>query len=152
MKKVRLELSRLARLASLCVGLYVGATASGWGCNAPFIPTPPPGQTATFTSALVADGAGGQKTVWIAHGPPNPPAARAHFLVFDTTRMAGVIAQALDDGSYTSPAMDGDVGDRVQISYETPEGALSKSTCFQLTTEIVMTPDQQQSAPICPAP
>ena len=60
----------LVRLATL-----LGAFTVLWACNAPFIPVPPPG--ASFTSALVDDGAGGQKTVWITHGLPSTNAALA---------------------------------------------------------------------------
>ena len=55
MNKLRLRLLRLA--------VALGAFALCWACNAPFIPIPPPGQTTSFTSALVSDGAGGQKKV-----------------------------------------------------------------------------------------
>jgi hypothetical protein len=145
MNKLRLRLARLA--------LAMVAAAACWACNAPFIPTPPPGQTVTFTSALVSsDSQGGQKTVWVAHGPPAMSAGRALFFVFDANRGAGVITRALDDGSYTSPPMDGDAGDRVEISYETPEGARSNNVCFQLTTDVITTPQGQQTAPSCPTP
>jgi hypothetical protein len=144
MNKLRLRLARLA--------LALGVAAACWACNAPFIPIPPPGQTATFTSALVSDDAGAQRTVWIAHGPPVGGAAHWRVFVFDTNRMAGVIAETLDDGSYTSPPMDGDQGDRVEISFETPQDAVSQSVCFLLTTDVVPTTDNGQSAPRCPQP
>jgi hypothetical protein len=139
---------RLARLA-----LALGVAAACWACNAPFIPIPPPGQTATFTSELVSDGAGGQKTVWTAHGPPNNDAALARFFVFDDNRMAGVIAEAVADGSFTSPRMDGAEGDRVEINFETPAGAVSTPVCFQLTANTVIPPGNTvPSAPRCPVP
>jgi hypothetical protein len=103
-----------------------------WACNAPFIPVPPPGQSATFTSALVTDGTGAQKTVWTAHGPANADAAFARFFVFNTARGAGVIAQAAADGSYTAPPMDGTQGDDVEISYERPNGSRTAPVCFEL--------------------
>jgi hypothetical protein len=146
MNKLRLRLARLA--------LALGVAAACWACNAPFIPIPPPGQTATFTSALVSDDGGAPRTVWVAHGPPvNPPvtsAALARVFVFDTNRMAGVIAEALDDGSYTSPPMDGDLGDRVEIWFETTQGAVSQSVCFLLTTDVVPSAGNVPSAPRCP--
>jgi hypothetical protein len=127
---------RLARL-----GIALGTAALCWACNAPFIPVPPPGETATFTSALVAGGDGGQKTIWFAHGPANRDMASSRVYVFDRTFGSGVIAQAAADGSYTSPPMDGNMGDLVDISYETPAGVLSGSLCLSLTEETMVTSD-----------
>jgi hypothetical protein len=141
MKKLRLRIARLA--------LALGVAATCWACNAPFIPIPPPGETATFTSALVSDGAGGQKTAWYAHGPANQWAVGARFFIFDDNRLAGVIAEANADGSFDSPAMDGTMGDRVEISFETKDGAFSTSVCFQLTTTTVVPPGGAPSAPLC---
>jgi hypothetical protein len=124
MTRLRLRIARLALALA-------GATVL-WACNAPFIPVPPPGQTASFTKALVADGAGGQKTVWTAHGTPSKNAAFSRFYVFDTDQGSGVIALAAADGHYDSPAFEGTDGDRVEISYETPGGAHSRRVCFQL--------------------
>jgi hypothetical protein len=135
---------RIARLA-----LTLGVAAACWACNAPFIPIPPPGQTATFTSALVSDDAGAPRTVWIAHGPANDFAHQARFFVFDDNRMAGVIAEAAADGSFDSPPMDGTQGDRVDIWFEIPKGAPSTSVCFLLTTDSPLTTDGVPSAPRC---
>jgi hypothetical protein len=143
MKKLRLRIARLV--------VALGVAAACWACNAPFIPIPPPGQTATFTSALVADDGGAPRTVWIAHGPPNKGTARARVFVFDTNRMAGVIAEALDDGSFNSPPMDGDMGDRVEISFELQGGEVSQSVCYTLTTDVLpATANMPPSAPRCP--
>src|SRR5882724_2469110 len=124
MNKLRLRIARIA--------LALGVAALAWACNAPFIPIPPPGRTASFSSQLVPDGAGGQKTVWVAHGGAYQPASFARIFVFDTERSAGVIALAAADGSYTTPPMDGVAGDRVEISYETPAFEVSARVCFQL--------------------
>jgi hypothetical protein len=139
------------RLARLALAL-VGVAAVCWACNAPFIPIPPPGQTATFTSALVADEDGGMKTVWIAHGPPNPSASRAHFYVFNETRLAGVIAEAAQDGSFDSPPLDGALDDRIEINYQPLKGGQpSPVVCFSLTTDAPITPPNTlPSAPLCP--
>jgi hypothetical protein len=144
MKTLRLRIARLV--------IALGVAAACWACNAPFIPIPPPGQTATFTSELVADDGGAPRTVWIAHGPPNKGTVHARVFVFDTNRMAGVIAEAIDDGSYTSPPMDGDMGDQVEISFETAQGAQSQSLCLLLTTQtvVLMSNDNVPSAPRCP--
>ena len=136
MNKLRLRIARIA--------LALGVAALCWACNAPFIPIPPPGRTASFSTQLVPDGAGGQKTVWIAHGEAYAPASFARIFVFDTDRGAGVIAQALADGSYTSPPMDGVALDRVEISYETPAFEVSARVCFQLM--------DGPSALLCPSP
>jgi hypothetical protein len=125
MKRLKLRIARLA--------VALGLVSLVWACNAPFIPVPPPGQSATFTSELVTDSKGTQKTVWFAHGPANSDAAFARFFVFNKARAAGVIAQAAADGSYTAPAMDGAEGDDVQISYERPNGSRSVSVCFELS-------------------
>ncbi len=78
--------------------------------------------------------------------------AFARVFVFDASAGAGVIGLAASDGSYTSPPMDGTRGDRVDISFETVQGVLSASTCFQLTTTTVMRPEDHNvpSAPKCP--
>jgi hypothetical protein len=137
---------RLARLAAA-----LGGAALCWACNAPFIPVPPPAQTTTFSSELVAGEDGGQKTVWIAHGAPIPGASLARVYVFDVNFGAGVIAEAAVDGSYTSPPLDGTMGDRVEISYELPGKPRTSDLCFLLTTD---SPDTGKgpSAPACPEP
>jgi hypothetical protein len=139
------------RIARLALAL-AGVAAACWACNAPFIPIPPPGQTATFSSYLVADGDGGMKTVWIAHGPPNPNAAFAHIYVFNERLMTGVIAEASDNGSFDSPPLDGVQDDRVDINYQLKGGGEpSAPVCFSLTTESSITPPNKlPSAPLCP--
>jgi hypothetical protein len=117
---------RLARL-----GAALGVVCLLWACNAPFIPVPPPGET-SFSSQVVSDGAGGQKTVWITRGGVNGNAALARFFVYDTNRGTGVIATAMQDGSYEAPAMDGTENDRVEVSYETPAGDFSAAICVLL--------------------
>jgi hypothetical protein len=130
---------RIARLV-----LALGLASVVWACNAPFIPVPPPGQTASFTSELITDGSGTQRTVWIAHGPASADASFARFFVFNTDRGAGVITLAGADGSYTAPPLEGVAGDRVEINYERPNGERTAPTCFQL----VLGP----TAPTCPPP
>ena len=131
---------RLARLATL-----LGAVALLWACNAPFIPVPPPG--ASFTSQLVDDGAGGQKTMWVTHGLPSNHAANAYFYIMNDRLGTGVIVVARPDGTYDSPAFDGVMDDRIRISYQVPVGeTYSDSICLLLTTEV----DAGGSAPLCP--
>ena len=130
---------RVLKLATL-LGLFTVL----WACNAPFIPVPPPG--ASFTSALVDDGAGGQKTVWIAHGLPSSNAANAYFTIFNEQTQDGVITVADPDGSYTSPSFDGKLNDHVKVAYKTPSGDQSDSICLLLTTDV----SAAGSAPACP--
>jgi hypothetical protein len=118
---------RLGRLAAA-----LGLAAAIWACNAPFIPVPPPGQTTSFTSQLVDDGNGGQKTLWIAHGGMGEAPAFARVKVYDVNRGEGVIGVAMPDGSYASPPFEGTRGDRVEIAYETTDGLHSPNVCFQL--------------------
>jgi hypothetical protein len=132
---------RLARLATL-----LGAVALLWACNAPFIPVPPPG--ASFTSQLVDDGAGGQKTMWVTHGLPSENAADAYFYIVNDRLQAGVIVVARPDGTYDSPPFDGMMDDRIRISYQSPIGEnYSDSICLLLTTEV---DPVTGSAPRCP--
>jgi hypothetical protein len=129
----------LARLAALLAGVTLF-----WACNAPFIPVPPPG--AAFTSALVDDGSGGQKTVWITHGLPSENASFGRFSIFNQNLGVGVITTAELDGSYDAPPLDGAVNDRVQIYYQTPEGDYSDSICLLLSETV----PPALSAPACP--
>jgi hypothetical protein len=131
---------RLPKLATL-----LGAFTILWACNAPFIPVPPPG--ASFSSALVDDGAGGQKTVWITHGLASNNAAFAYFYILNERTQNGVITVAGADGSYTAPPIDGVMNDHVRITYETPSGGnYSESICLLLTTDV----GSGGSAPACP--
>ena len=131
---------RFLKLATL-----IGAFVVLWACNAPFIPVPPPG--ATFTSELVDDGAGGQKTVWITHGLPSSQASLARYYVFDENTGNGIIATAGVDGTFTGDPIDGTLNDHVRLYYETPNGNYSESICLLLTTDVV---GPVGSAPACP--
>jgi hypothetical protein len=117
--------NRVVRLAGA-----LGCLAALWACNAPFIPVPPP--ATVFTPALVADGAGGQKTVWVTEGAPDPRAALAKFFLFNNDRGTGVIVDAAGDGAYQAPPLDGVRGDRVFVYYENPAGDDSEVACRQL--------------------
>jgi hypothetical protein len=130
---------RLLKLATL-----LGSFAILWACNAPFIPVPPPG--ASFESALVDDGAGGQKTVWVTHGLPSSNAGLAYFTIFNERTQNGVITVAGPDGSYTAPPLDGVLNDHIKIAYKTPSGDQSDSICVLLTTDV----SPAGSAPACP--
>ena len=128
----------------------LGAVAVLWACNAPFIPVPPPG--ASFTSQLVDDGMGGQKTVWITHGLPSSNAAFASYFIINTSLVpqAGIIATAGADGTFTDMPLENTMSDRIRVGYETPEGNQSESICLLLTEEVSATTG---SAPPClPSP
>jgi hypothetical protein len=133
---------RLLKLATL-----LGLLTVVWACNAPFIPVPPPG--ASFTSQLVDDGMGGQKTVWVTHGLPSTNAAYATYTVFNERLQAGIIAVAGADGTFTGIPMEGMMNDQIRVSYETPAGDQSDSICLLLTEEVG---SAGGSAPRCPSP
>ena len=117
--------SRLGRLVAA-----LGFVSALWACNAPFIPVPPP--ATVFTPALVADGAGGEKTVWLTAGAPDPRAALAKFFLFNNDRGTGVIVDAAGDGTYQAPALDGVRGDHIFVYYQNPAGDDSEVACRQL--------------------
>ncbi len=129
------------RIARLVVAL--GVVSLIWACNAPFIPVPPPGQV-SFMSALVSDGAGAMKTVWIATGPANDKAINARFSLFNLRLRTGVVAEGKADGSYVSSPFDGTMGDQVDIWFETSDGNLSGTACVLLV--------EGPRAPPCPGP
>jgi len=133
---------RLLKLATL-----LGAFTILWACNAPFIPVPPPG--ATFSSQIVDDGMGGQKTVWVTHGLASPNAAFATYYVYNERLQSGIIATAGADGTFTGIPMDGTTNDRIDLSYRTPSGDYSDSLCLLLTTDVG---PGGVSAPRCPSP
>lgn len=131
--------TRLLKLATLLSALTVL-----WACNAPFIPVPPPG--ASFTTDQLTD-SGGTRTVWITHGLPSTNAGFATYYVFNERLGAGVIATAGADGTFTGIPMDGMLNDHVSLSYRTPGGDYSDSTCLLLTTDV---DPSTGSAPRCP--
>jgi hypothetical protein len=119
---------QLAKLAALLASLTVL-----WACNAPSIPVPPPDLAIAFAAHETPDVDGGTKTTWIAtQSNPIPQAAFAKFYLYDMTRGSGIIQMANGDGTFVSAPMDGDMGDQIAISYETPAGGLSASVCLVL--------------------
>jgi len=119
---------RIARLAAA-----LAAVAVVWACNAPSIPVPPPDLAVAFAAHEVPDGDAGTKTVWtVTQSKPIPAIALARFYLYDLDRGAGIIQMAGADGTFVSAPMDGTAGDRISISYETPDGDLSSSICLLL--------------------
>lgn len=118
---------RLLKVATLVAG-----SALFWGCVAPVLSVPPPAAVA-FVSATVTDNnTGATRTVWTGQGDKLAEAANATYYLLDTSMGTGVITTAHNDGSFTSPTMDGNQGDRVLIYYKTPYGDYSDSICVLL--------------------
>jgi hypothetical protein len=113
----------LALIASAAVLLLPLAA-----CNSPFIPLPPP-RDPTFTALMIPDATGGMRTAWETRGGPLAPAANARYSIFNKTLGAGVIARAMDDGSYVATPFDGQPGDRIELQYRTPTGDDSQILC-----------------------
>jgi hypothetical protein len=134
---------RSLRGRSIRIGtMLLGLTALG-SCIAPILTVPPPGATQiTFTSAVITDASGAQKTVWTTEGGSLPQADLATYYVRNRALSDGVFATARADGSFTAPQMDGTANDRIQIYYVTPAGDYSESICVLLT--------EGSSPPACP--
>jgi hypothetical protein len=117
---------RWLRLAALAPGaLFL------WSCVAPILTVPPPASV-TFIPATLTDASGAQRTVWTTQGGPIAQAANAEFFILNQRLASGVIATALNDGSFVAPQMDGDPDDQIVIYYRTPGGDYSDSTCLLL--------------------
>jgi len=131
------RLVRTGRWIAACLGVL-----AVWACGPVYIPVPPPSQI-TFTAELVTDSSGVTHTEWITAGGPNSKAADGRYFVFDQEQNGGVIAPALADGSFQSPAMPGTEGDRVLIYYEDTLGRPSATSCHLLS-------EQRPVAAVCP--
>ena len=134
MKPLRL---RLARIGALLAGL-----ALVWACNAPPIVVPPP--AVAFSSELLTDSTGAQRTFWRATQPmPLTRTANATFRLFNLDRDFGYIVPAEADGTFVSQPMDGVMDDRITLYYVTPAGDYSDSICLLLR-------EATPVAPFCP--
>lgn len=104
------------------LGLFglVGAALGLVGCNANFIPVPPPGDP-TFESVQVTDGTGATRQVWQVSGGPSDALKNARVYVFNASVGEGVITRASETGTYATGLLDGEPGDRIELHYETPE-------------------------------
>jgi len=114
------------------VALLVGFTGLG-ACIAPILTVPPPGADVAFTSMVITNADGGQKTVWTAQGKPLAAAALATFYLRNEALDDGVFTTARADGSFTAPEMDGTMDDPIKIYYVTPAGDYSASVCVLLS-------------------
>jgi hypothetical protein len=128
---------RLARIGALLVGL-----ALVWACNAPPIVVPPP--AVSFSSELLTDPTGAQRTFWRATQPtPLQRAANATFTLYNLDKNQGYITIAGADGTFVSQPMEGTMDDRVSLQYATPQGDYSDSICLLLR-------EATPVAPFCP--
>jgi hypothetical protein len=108
-------------------------------CNTPFIPLPPPGDP-TFTPVAM-DGRGEARTLWETRGAPASAMSEARVFVFNIDAGTGVIVRAAADGSYiTADPLEGRLGDRVQLRYESPDGRMSPDICRVLEQGRAQTP------------
>jgi len=105
----------MPRLASrLRIALAAAALALGLvtACYTPSVPLPPPlVQNMTFTSGQTAG------TV-VLTSPAQPQIGAARFSIFNVSQGTGVIFVANSDGSFTSPAFNGNEGDYIEIGYD----------------------------------
>jgi hypothetical protein len=132
MKRLRPRLGPGLRPRLLKLATLVAGSALFWACTAPVFPVPPPGSI-SFTSAVVTDNANSTtKTVWTGQGGPLEQAANATYYLLNRTMGTGVITTAHNDGSFTTPDMDGNQGDQVLVYYKTPVGDYSDSACVLL--------------------
>lgn len=63
----------------------------------------------------------------------------ARVLIFNASLGLGVIVKATDTGTYSSGLFEGAVGDRVELSYETPASDESPSICRRLQAGVAQT-------------
>jgi hypothetical protein len=115
-------------LAWVAVGQVLAVVLALAACNTPFIPIPPPGDP-TFTPIA---GQGAAKPTWEVRGGPNAGMVDARVFVWNRRLAAGLIARADQTGAYVASPLEADIGDPVEISYETPKGERSETICRPL--------------------
>jgi hypothetical protein len=105
-------------------GALLAATVA---CNTPSVPLPPPELPAlSFQAPATATGQ------FVLQGMPSTHQANARFFVLDLTSGDGVITTCAADGSFTSGPFTAQVGDTIDLSYETPAGEHSGEACVPL--------------------
>ena len=131
--------ARRAKTALRSAGVWscVLALLGSIGCNSNFIPVPPPGDP-TFQPVEVSD-ATGVRQLWQVSGAGDAM-RNARVFVFNGTLKVGVISQADATGSFTTGLLDGSVGDRVELRYETTDGEQSPVICRLLVVGTSRTP------------
>lgn len=100
-------------------------------CNSNFIPVPPPGEP-SFEPVQVVDALGTPRQVWQVRGASNESMKSARVAVFNLSLGLGVLVNASNTGSYVSGIFEGALGDKVEISYETPSADKSPVICRKL--------------------
>ena len=124
------------QLATVCA---VAGLAIPGGCNSNFIPVPPPGDP-TFEPVTVNDGVGAPRQVWQVQGPPSEAMKGGRVFIFNVSLGLGVIVKATDTGTYSSSLFEGALGDKVELSYETPASEQSPVICRRLQAGVAQTP------------
>jgi hypothetical protein len=130
--------------------LLVAVTALGAGgalvlglpaCSTPFIPLPPPADP-SFSPVAVDDGMGGTTMMWETRG--SVTGAESKVSVYNASAGEGVIVRSLADGTYVASPLQGQLGDRVEIGFETKDGQRSASICRLLQLGLAQTPCPKQ--------
>jgi hypothetical protein len=120
----------------LALGALAWLVAS---CNSNFIPVPPPGDP-TFEPVQVVDATGAPRQVWQVSGALSSEMKNARVFVFNNSLGVGVIGRANEDGGYSTGLLDGNLGDQVELHYETADGERSPTTCRLLVQGVGKTP------------
>jgi hypothetical protein len=123
------------RYAALCGLIACGLVSS---CNANFIPVPPPSDP-TFESIQVADALGSTRQVWQASGSDNAAMKGARVSLYNSTLGIGTIVKASPTGRYVSGLLEGAVGDKIEMYYESPSAEKSPSICRKLQVGVAST-------------
>ncbi len=127
--KVGVGAGRRPRRTLLALAASVATLLLALGaCNTPFIPLPPPDDP-TFTQVMAPDGTTRAQIAWETRGGPGATASSSRIFIWNLNLHVGVIAQAGPDGSYVASPLDGQVGDQVELRYETPKGERSQVKC-----------------------
>ncbi len=102
------------------------------GCDSPSVPLPPPDLT-SFSFDLASPG------FLQVTGKPNQRHSRARMYFLNLTLGDGVIKTAADDGSFVTDPFSGDVGHKMQMYYDLPDGDRSDGVCgtVQLKTVLI---------------
>ena len=126
----------LLQQAGLCSLLLFGVASS---CNSNFIPVPPPGNP-TFEPIQIADVMGASRQVWQVSGSPNDAMKNARVSVFNLSLGLGVLVKASPTGGYTSGALEGTEGDKIELFYDSATSERSPSICRRLQAGVGATP------------
>lgn len=104
-------------------------------CESPSVPLPPPDLTA-FSFAISST------TEVQCTGKPNPRHADALMYFYNGTRGSGNITLAAHDGSFVTDPFPGQMGDQLDMYYETKTGGRSDDVCGQIQFGSVLISEQ----------